>query len=139
MAIQLCMSLLDGAHWNCETYRGETPLYIGLSEGNAGAVETIIAQEKLDFSIKDNYGWSYAQACIYWDEGDSLKCLQLMTGVSAMDWNSKLTSDLCDGEAPLIYLLKRKKLEKFKVLVKCPNVDLICLDKNGHGLMKIAG
>ena len=136
-----CVKLLAEAdphlNWNCETYWGVTPLYIGLREGNAGAVEIIIAQEKVDFSIKDNYGWSYAEACVFWDHGDSLKCLQLMTGVSAVDWNSKLLSD-CDSEPPLIYLLKRNKLEKYKVLVKCTNVDLSCKDKNGDGLEKIA-
>jgi len=106
-------------------------------EWNADAVETIIAQKNVDFSIKDNYGWSYAQACVCWDNGDSVKCLQLMTGVSAMDWNSKLTSDH-GGDPPLIYLLKENKLERFKVLVKCPNIDLSCKDGNGDGLEKIA-
>ena len=137
-----CVKLLAEAdprlNWNCESSWGWTPLFIGLIEGNAGAVETIIAQEKVDFSIKTDNGRSYAEACVYYDRGDSLKCLQLMTGVSAMDWNSKLTSFWCDGEHPLIHLLKEKKLEKFKVLVKCPNVDLTCLDKNGKGLMKLA-
>ena len=80
---------------------------------------------------------TYAEACVYWDRGNIVRCLQLMTGVSSMDWNSKLTS-YCDGEPPLIYLLKKNKLEKFKVLVKCPNVDLSCRDKNGDGLEKIA-
>ena len=42
-------------NWNIASYFGKrTPLYIALSEGNAGAVETIIAQEQccLEDSLK---------------------------------------------------------------------------------------
>ena len=126
--------------WNKKDCDGGILLFVGLYEGNASAVETIIAQENVDYRFKSNGGWSYAEACVKWDNGKSVRCLQLMTGVSSMDWNSKLTRRFCDrgGEPPLIYLLKRNKLEKFKVLVKCPYVDFTCCDINGDGLEKIA-
>ena len=92
----------------------------------------------MHFNVKTNSGWSYVDACIVWDNGDSVQSLKLMTMVKELDWNTKLTSRWCGGDPPIIYLLKSNKLEKFKVLLQCPYVDLTCQDRNGDGLEKIA-
>jgi len=137
-----CVKILadvPGLNWNCKDFASWTPLTHALAAGNAEAVESIISQKNFDFSVKNNLGMSYAEVCLSFDadENEGLQCLKLLARVPAIDWNAKL-SDNCDGDPPIIYLLKSDQIEKFKFLVRCPNIDLSVKDSNGDGLEEIA-
>ena len=64
-----------------------------------------------------------------------MKCVETLAGQKSFDsWN---VPD-CNGDTPIMMALKEGKTEIFKILVRCPRVDITCRDRHGHLLEDVA-
>ena len=62
------------------------------------------------------------------------KDVKLLVESRTVDWNQR-----AEGEDPAIFwALNNKKLNKFKILLKCPELDLRLRSCDGHSLEKVA-
>ena len=111
---------VPGLDWNGKNHNGETPLYMGLTYGMDGVVETIISLPNIDFSVKTNGGETLATGCVTSEKGENLKCLELLTTVDKIDWNIPGNN----GDTPILWCAKNKKIEKFKMLLKCSGFEM---------------
>ena len=60
--------------------------------------------------------------------------VKLLVESRTVDWNER-----AEGEDPAIFwALNNKKLNKFKILLKCPELDLSLRSCDGHSLEKVA-
>ena len=123
-----CFQLLreaPGLEWNLKTKKGNTPLLIAASQGCADSLEMILSvpQPQLDITVTDNNGDNVAWRAVLGerDEGDYLRCVELLCEDPRVDWN---TRDPQDGETPLLYCLERGEVEMAKIILKNPRVDL---------------
>ena len=124
-----CLKLLreaPGLNWNLKDLEfEETPLLAAASFGYADSLEIILTvpQPQLDLTVTDNLGYNVAFNAVRCDDGsgDHQRCVQLLCDDPRVDWN---TRDSATGNTPLHFCLEWGEVEKAKILLKNPRVDL---------------
>ena len=110
---------VPGIDWNDKTNDGYTPLYCGLFVGLDEVVKTIISLPNIDFNAKNIFEETLASRCVKNDEGNDLKCLELLTSIPDVDWN--IPDE--DGDTPILWCIKNKQIRKFIMLLRCSGFD----------------
>ena len=130
------LAKVPGLDWNEKNDHGETPLFDGLRGGRDEVVETIISLPNIHYNVKSITGQTLAATCVTSETRNNLKCLELLSGVDEIDWNIPDKN----GEKLIMWCVKNKKFQKFKILLKCLVFDLniqeVILDKIIDGLFQ---
>ena len=129
-----CVRILaetDRADWNKrENNQGWTPLYAALCLRYPDIVDIIVQQPNIDYTVKDVEGETLGHAAVW---GGSVECVEKLVAQEKFDsWN---VPDGPEGDTPIMWALKLCKTEIVEILIRCPQVDLSCRDKEGWSLV----
>ena len=115
--------------WNKTNKWGVTPLYVALFKGHSDIVDIIVQQPNIDYNVKTKKGVTLAQVAVKWG---NVKCVETLAAQERCDcWNVPDS----DGDTPIMWALKDDKAKIFKILLRCPRVDLSCRDEGGWSLV----
>ena len=108
---------------------GFSPISLAVYYGSADCLQYLLSlpHHLVDLTVLYNDGDSLAWLAVKAEEGDSLRCLDLLSQDDRMDWNSRDEA----GDTPLMYCLKASKIEMAKIILKNPQVDLHISNKDG--------
>ena len=136
-----CVSVLrgvDGVDWNGRNIHGVGPLTLAVGSGLADILQIILSvpEPQLDLSVTSPDGRNIAQIAVEENEGDNQRCLELLSADRRVDqyWNVKNP----DGDSPVMFCLKTKRITMATTLLANPSVDLDTVDSEGRHLEDIA-
>ena len=133
MGVQLpCVYVLRGeamagVDWNLGTDYDSNPVTMAVVSDLGDILQIILSvpHPHLDLSVTDISGRNITQITV---EGNSQRCLELLSRDKRVDWNRKNG----DGDTPLIFCLKNNKIEMAHCLINTPGVDLDISDSNSQ-------
>ena len=125
--------------WNLrEGIGNESPITRAVSRGAADILETILTvpSPPLDLEVMDSCGRGLAQLAVETGEGESERCVRLLSEDGRVDWNSPSKcwcphNHPSTPHSPIMFCLKYGKMDKANILVQNPRVHLLFpLEKN---------
>jgi len=122
------LSTLPDVDWNIRASFGRFPIvhvgYVGaVTTGSVDVFRILLAIPSIDLNATDAAGRDITQKAVQKDSRRSLQCLELLANDSRVNWNVRNVS----GDTPIMYAVKNKKNEIFKILVKVPTIDFTVL------------
>ena len=128
-----CVELLAGAgaDWNVMNNGGHSPFTLAARLGFSGILKFALSLF-CDLTLQDGKGKSVAWLALENMTGpytvvDALKCVQLLSQDSRVDWNTRNQA----GDTPLMSCLKNNKLEVAKMILNNARVHFCMADSNG--------
>ena len=114
---------------NSVTFVNYTPLHIAIHNEKVPQTQTLLEIDDVDLNtIKNKNGFSVVQAAVIDDDYYyKIDCLKLLTEHEGANFN------ICDdyGDTPIMWTLKKNKIDRFEVLINCPRVDINLKDSGG--------
>ena len=121
--------------WNKRDEWRQTPLYLALRLGHSDIVDIIVQQPNIDYNVKTRDGETLGHAAVL---GGDVKCVETLTAQERFNnWGN--TADR-HRNIPITMALKKLNMKEtiFKLLLKCPRVDVNVEEENGDNLYNIA-
>ena len=134
-----CLEILrevSRTDWNVRTNSGAFPLSMTLLWGLPDILQLIlsVSPPSLDLSLTDPAGRNLAQIAVESEGANSVKCVELLSQNTRLNWNMKNR----EGETPVMFCLKNNKVEMARILLGTPRVNLNTRDNQGKYLENIA-
>lgn len=135
-----CIKALKRKHtrvnWNMTGKHGDSALIIAVQRAYADILEILLSVPTIDINSENSEGEGIAQIAVEWigerRVGERLKCLKLLSKDPRVDWN---VMNKEDSDVPIIYALRREKIDMVEILMKTPGVNLDVKDRNGQTLV----
>ena len=126
-------------NWNVRGKYGDSALIIAVQRAYADILEILLTVPSIDVSAENHEGDGVAQIAVEWigerRVGERLKCVRMLSKDPRVNWNIKNQED---SEVPIMFALKRDKLDVVKILLNAPGIDLKVKDRSGQTLVQIA-
>ena len=115
--------------WNIKSGGGDSAVSMAVSGGCADVLQYILSlpHHLVDLTVLVSEGDSLAWLAVKALKGDPMRCVQLLSKEDRVDWNTRDE----DGDTPLMYCLKARKIEMAKIILKNPQVDLHISNNDG--------
>ena len=116
---------LPDVDWNVKNIYGCSAIMVAVARGHAETLKVLLAIPTIDTNATDDKGRSIAQVAVKEANSSnrSLQCLELLANDIRVDWNAKDAS----GDTPIMYAVKKKSRDVFKILMKVPSIDITVL------------
>ena len=119
--------------WNKRDIWGHTPLYYALGRSYSDIVDIIMQQPNIDYTVQTEMGDTLGHAAV---TGGSVECVEKLIAQERFhSWNVPDGPLMGQGDTPIMLALKLCNTEIVEILIRCPQVDLSCRDREGWSLV----
>ena len=118
------LKTLPNVDWNVKDKFEDSAILIAVAEGNVDTLEALLTIPNIDINATDGNGRSIAHIAVEGENDSKSQCLELLAKDFRVDWNVKDAN----GDTPVMYAVKNKRNDVFKVLMKIPSIDLTGLN-----------
>jgi len=112
------LSTVPGVDWRLESNNGLSPITLAIKLGHTEVLRILLTIPSIDLNATD-----VTHTAVKSDTASSVQCLELLSRDSRINWNVRNA----EGETPIMYTLKHKKYEMFKILMTVPSIDFSVL------------
>jgi len=111
------LSTVPGVDWRLESNNGLSPITQAIKLGHTEILRILLTIPSIDLNATD------VTHIVQSDTASSVQCLELLSRDSRINWNVRNA----EGDTPIMYTLKNKKSEMFKILMTVPSIDFSVL------------
>ena len=130
------LKTVPNVDWNLPDNLGNYPLTMAVEKGYGNVLEILLSVTHLDLSVTDWRGRNVAWIAVDEEEGgDKQKMLEILCKDRRVDMRLE---DKRNGDTPVMFCLKTKKIEMACCLINTPELNLDMVDSDGKYLEMIA-